>query len=110
VARILYATACGSLVVLIFLCLAWELQLAPLRSGGSWLVLKALPLLAPLFGILRGRLYTYRWAAMLILAYFAEGLVRVSSETGVAAALAALEIALALVFFVSAIAYAHSAH
>jgi uncharacterized membrane protein len=47
---------------------------------------------------------------MLILAYFAEGLVRVSSETGVAAALAALEIALALVFFVSAIAYARSAH
>jgi uncharacterized membrane protein len=46
---------------------------------------------------------------MLILAYFAEGLVRVSSETGVAAALAALEIAIALLFFVSAIAYVRSA-
>ena len=34
-----------SLIGLLFLCLAWELWLAPLRPGGSMLALKALPLL-----------------------------------------------------------------
>lgn len=107
--RTAHVTACASLIVLIFLCLAWELRLAPLRPGGSWLVLKTLPLLAPLLGVLRGRVYTHQWASMLILAYFAEGVVRAASETGVAAALAALEIALALLFFAAAIGYVRSA-
>lgn len=53
--RPLYLVACSSLIALIFLCLAWELRLAPIQPGGSWLALKCLPLLAPLFGILRGR-------------------------------------------------------
>ncbi|MBM3355478.1 MAG: DUF2069 domain-containing protein, partial [Betaproteobacteria bacterium] len=52
--------ASATLVGLLALCVAWELWLAPLRPGGSWLVLKALPLLAPLFGVLRGRRYTYQ--------------------------------------------------
>ena len=56
----LQLTASTSLIALIFLCVAWELWLAPLRPGGSWLVLKALPLLAPLMGILKGRRYTYQ--------------------------------------------------
>ena len=51
--RYLYFTACTSLISLIFLCLAWEIRLAPMQPGGSWLVLKCLPLLAPLFGILK---------------------------------------------------------
>ena len=37
--------ASASLIALIFLCLAWELWLAPIRPGGSLLVLKTLPLL-----------------------------------------------------------------
>ena len=74
--KTLYLGACSSLLALIFLCLAWELWLAPLRPGGSWLALKALPLLLPLMGILHGRRYTYQWASMLILAYFAEGVMR----------------------------------
>ena len=40
--------AVGSLLGLIVLSLCWELWLAPLRPGGSWLVLKALPLFLPL--------------------------------------------------------------
>jgi uncharacterized membrane protein len=91
---------------LIFLCLAWELWLAPLRPGGSWLVLKTLPLLLPLRGILRGRRYTCQWASMLILAYLAEGAVRAFGDDGRSAALAMAEIALTLVFFASAILYA----
>ena len=54
------------LIALLFLCLAWETVLAPLRPGGSWLALKALPLLAPLFGVLRGNRYTYQWSTLLI--------------------------------------------
>ena len=104
--KALYLGACLSLLALIFLCLAWELWFAPLRPGGSWLVLKALPLLLPLQGILRGRRYTYQWASMLILAYFAEGVVRAAGDNGIAPALALVEVLLTLVFFVSAIFYA----
>lgn len=103
--RIAYAAACASLVALIFLCLAWEAWLAPLRAGGSWLVLKALPLLAPLPGVLRGRVYTFQWALLLVLAYLAEGTVRAWSDAGVPALLACVEITLAVIFFTAAIAY-----
>jgi len=104
--RKLYFTACTSLIVLIFLCLAWELRLAPIQPGGSWLVLKSVPLLAPLFGILNGRRYTYQWASMLILLYFTEGIVRATTESGTGQLLAAAETALALIFFGATVAYA----
>ena len=104
--KTLYLGACVSLLVLIFLCLAWELWLAPLRPGGSWLALKVLPLLAPLMGILHGRRYTYQWASMLILAYFAEGAMRAFGDAGASAALALAEALLALIFFLCAVLYA----
>ena len=104
--RALYLTACSSLIALIFLCLAWELRLAPILPGGSWLVLKSLPLLAPLFGILNGRRYSYQWASMLILLYFTEGIVRATTETGIGQALAIAETVLALTFFCASVAYA----
>ena len=104
--KALYLGACLSLLALIFLCLAWELWLAPLRPGGSWLALKALPLLLPLLGILRGKRYTYQWSSMLILAYLAEGAVRAFSDGGRSAALALTELVLSLAFFVSVILYA----
>ena len=95
-----------SLIGLIMLCLAWELWLAPLRPGGSFLVLKVIPLLFPLFGVLRGKRYTYQWASMLILAYFTEGAVRAYSDAGLSATLGGIETALSVVFFVCAIYYA----
>ena len=100
-----YLLACISLIALIFLCLLWELRLAPVEPGGSWLALKCAPLLAPLFGILHGRRYTYQWASMLILLYLIEGIVRVSTETGASQWLAGVEIVLALAFFCAAIGY-----
>ena len=96
----------ASLIALIFLCVVWELWLAPIRPGGSSLVLKALPLLLPLMGILKGRRYTYQWAPMLVLAYFTEGVVRAWSDTGLSAWLAGAEVALSVVFFFAAIFYA----
>lgn len=104
--KILQLIASASLIALIFLCLAWELWLAPMRPGGSWLVLKTLPLLLPLMGILKGRRYTYQWASMLVLAYFSEGVMRAWSETGLSAQLALAEIVLSVVFFFVAIYYA----
>lgn len=101
----LYYACVASLIALIFLGLAWELWLAPLRPGGSLLVLKVLPLLLPLIGILRGKIYTYQWATMLILAYFTEGTVRAWSDRGLSAQLAVVETTLTLVFFVSCILY-----
>ncbi len=95
-----------SLIALIALCLAWELWLAPLRPGGSLVALKALPLALPLPGILSGRRYTYQWSSMLILGYFAEGATRAFAERGAAQALAVAEVALSLVFFGAALAYA----
>lgn len=104
--RSLYLAACSSLIGLIFLCLAWELRLAPVQTGGSWLALKCLPLLAPLFGILNGRRYSYQWASMLILLYFTEGVVRATTEKGLSQWLAVAETGLSLVFFCAAVGYA----
>jgi uncharacterized membrane protein len=99
------SAAAGSLALLIVLCLAWELWLAPLRPGGSLIALKALPLALPLYGIFTGRRYTYQWSTLLILAYFAEGVTRAWAERGLSRDLALLEVLLSLVFFASAIAY-----
>lgn len=95
-----------SLIALIMLCLAWEGWLAPLKPQGSLLILKTLPLLMPLLGVLRGHRYTYQWACMFILLYFTEGAVRAWSDTGLSAQLAMLETALSLIFFGCAIFYA----
>ncbi|MFZ9195713.1 MAG: DUF2069 domain-containing protein [Burkholderiales bacterium] len=103
--RSTHLAAAGALSMLILLCLAWELWLAPLRPGGSWLALKVLPLLWITPGIVRGRLYTFRASTMLILAYFAEGTVRAYTDQGVSGLLAFAEIALTSLFFVLAIAH-----
>ena len=103
--RLLHRLSATALIALIALCLAWELWLAPLRPGGSWLALKVLPLLPALPGVVKGRLYTFRWAMMLVLAYFIEGTVRAWSERGTSATLAFIEIALSLAFYAAAIAY-----
>lgn len=100
--------ASATLVALIVLCLAWELWLAPLRPGGSYLALKAAPLALPLYGILFGRRYTYQWSSMFVLAYFAEGVMRAWSERGASQMLACAEIALSLIFFAAAVAYARA--
>jgi len=104
-ARGAWLAACASLVALIFLCVVWELFAAPVKPGGSWLVLKALPLLAPLFGVLRGRRYTFKWSTLLIWAYAAEGATRMYTDTGLAARLAFVELVLSLAYFGAAVAY-----
>ena len=104
-ARVLNVFTSASLIALIALCIAWELWLAPQRAGGSWLVLKVLPLLLPLLGIVRGKIYTHRWMTLLVIGYFVEGVVRAYTDTGLSARLACVEIALTMTLFASAILY-----
>ncbi|NDC61179.1 MAG: DUF2069 domain-containing protein [Betaproteobacteria bacterium] len=91
--------AVGSLVGLIALSFSWELWLAPLRPGGSWLVLKTLPLFLPLSGLLKNRMYTYRWVSLVVWLYFMEGVVRAHGDPWPSNAYAGLEIALCLALF-----------
>ena len=91
--------AVGSLLGLIVLGLAWELWLAPLRPGGSWLALKVLPLCIPLAGLLKNRMYTYRWVSLLVWPYFAEGVVRATSDRAPSSRIAIVEIVLCLLLF-----------
>ncbi len=102
----LRALAAASLGAMIVLCLAWELWLAPLRPGGSWWAIKALPLSLPLGGVLAGRRYTYQWSSMLMLAYFVEGVTRAWTERGLPQSLAAAEVTLSVVFIALAVGYA----
>ena len=103
--RSFYIGALASLIALIIVCIAWETVLAPLRPGGSWLVLKVIPLLLPLRGIIKRDIYTLQWSSMLILIYLAEGSVRAYTDSGVSAWLAYAEIALVGIFFLCALLY-----
>jgi uncharacterized membrane protein len=94
------AVAVGCMLGLIVLGLAWELWLAPLRPGGSLLALKVLPLVIPLAGLYKNRMYTYRWVSLMIWLYFTEGVVRAWSDTnGVGQVLALIEVLLCLMLF-----------
>ncbi|MEP7058641.1 MAG: DUF2069 domain-containing protein [Caldimonas sp.] len=97
------ALALAGIVALIALGLAWELWLAP--TGQRTLAIKVLPLLLPLPGLIRNRLYTYRWTSLLVWPYVAEGVVRAASDRGAGRALAALEVALCLVLFAACAAH-----
>ena len=98
-ARLTRTLAVGSLLGLIVLSLVWELWLAPLRPGGSWLVLKALPLCLPLAGLLKNRMYTYRWVTLVVWLYFAEGVIRMNGDRWPSSLYAGIEVALCLVLF-----------
>lgn len=100
--------AVASLAALIVLCLAWELWLAPLRPGGSWLALKVLPLTLPMAGLLKNRMYTYRWLSLLVWLYVTEALVRMTSDRGLSAWLAAMELLLCITLFVACILHIRS--
>jgi len=98
VVRSTRAAALAALLALIVLGLAWELWLAP--TGSGTLALKVLPLVLCVAGLLRHRMYTFRWLSLLIWLYFMEGVVRATTESGIGQALAVIEVVLSLVLFV----------
>lgn len=93
------------LAALALLEISWELWLAPLRPGGSWLALKALPLLALWPGVARERTRAWQWTLLLLPWYFAEGVVRAFSEGGRHALCAATAAAISLATIVFGLAY-----
>ena len=95
----------ASTVTLIVLGLAWELYLAPLKRGTGALAWKVLPLTLVLAGVLKHKLYTYRWLSMLVWLYFTEGIVRGTTEGGMSQALALAELALSVAIFVACAVY-----
>jgi uncharacterized membrane protein len=97
--------AVSSLLGLIVLGLLWELWLAPLRPGGSWLALKVLPLCIPLSGLLKNRMYTYRWLSLLIWLYFTEGVVRAWGDAPPGNWLAMGQVALCVLLFAACAAH-----
>ena len=96
--------ATAAFIDLFILCIAWEWFISPLRPGGSWLILKGIPLLFAIPGIWKGKVYTMQWASMLILLYVTEGLVRIL-ETGANFWMALLETTLATIGFVCLLMY-----
>ena len=96
--------ATAAFIDLFILCVCWEWFISPLRPGGSWLILKGVPLLFAIPGIWKGKVYTMQWASMLILLYITEGLVRML-ETGLNFLMALLEIILATTAFVCLLIY-----
>jgi uncharacterized membrane protein len=95
--------AVASLMALILLGLLWELWLAP--TGGGTLALKVLPLCFPLAGLLKSRMYTYRWLSLMVWLYFTEGVVRAWSDKSPSNWLALMEVVLCIVLFVACTAH-----
>ncbi len=97
------SVAVGSVLGLIALGLAWELFLAP--TGNRTLALKVLPLAFPLAGLLKNRMYTYRWVSLFVWLYFIEGVVRATGDQGIGAWLAGVEILLCVALFAACAAH-----
>jgi uncharacterized membrane protein len=98
--------AIASLIWLVGWLVAWEMWIAPLHPGGSLLALKALPLLVPLRGVVKRDLYTLQWSSMVILLYFAEGVVRAWSDRDELSRFMAMgEVVLVCVYFACALLY-----
>ncbi|WP_374565278.1 DUF2069 domain-containing protein [Ideonella sp.] len=97
------AAAIALWATLVALCLAWELWLAP--TGRGTLAIKVLPLLPALPGLLRMRMYTYRWLSLAVWLYATEGLVRVGSEQGTGRWLALGEVLLSIALFLACAAH-----
>lgn len=75
-----FISALVLLVVQVLWCMVWESQAAPLRPGGTWLILKGLPLLFWVPGLLRCRVRTLQALTLAILVYLLEGLTRLFSD------------------------------
>ncbi len=98
-------TTAALLATLALVEICWELWLAPLKPGGSWLALKALPLVALWPGVARSTTRALQWALLLLPWYFAEGIVRGFSESGRHALCAVTAAALSLATIASGLAY-----
>lgn len=94
-------------VALMAFGIAWEWILDPLRPGGSWMVLKVLPLAFITLGLAQGRLRTFRWASLVVWLYVGEALVRVMGLSSAERSLAAISLVLSLLLAAAVLMGAH---
>jgi uncharacterized membrane protein len=92
-------------VGMVVLGLLWEIWLAPLRPGGTLLALKVLPLVLAIPALMRASRYAFQWWSMLLMIYLTEGLVRATSDKGLSAQLAWIEVALSTIAFICILLY-----
>src|SRR4051812_21662183 len=97
--RAIRALAVGSLLALLLLLVAWDLWFSQTPSSAVWILLKVVPLCIALSGLLRHRMYTYRWMSLLVWLYFTEGVVRAWSDGGPSSWFAGMEVILCLLLF-----------
>jgi len=73
----LKGAALGTYFTLLLLVLFWEGWLSPSPNAppGAWIILKCVPLLIPVRGLLHGRKRTYLLTALLLMLYFIDGVV-----------------------------------
>jgi uncharacterized membrane protein len=90
---------------MVVLGLLWEIWLAPLRPGGTLLALKVIPLALAIPALLRGSRYAFQWWSMLLMIYLTEGLVRATTDKGLSANLAWIEVALSVIAFTCILLY-----
>lgn len=95
----------GCVLGLIALGVLWELKLAPLKGGTGMLAFKVVPLAFGVMGVVKHRMYTYRWLSLLVWLYFTEGIMRVTSDTGPSQALAGIEVGLSVALFTACAVY-----
>ncbi len=74
--------AVAAVAALLLLECLWELWLAPVKPGGSWLALKGLPLAFAWPALARGTTRARQGMTLLLLPYAAEGIVRGVTESG----------------------------
>lgn len=85
-------------------CILWEGHLAPIGKDSSLLILKGLPIIIPIFGLLRNSIKTYQYTLLLLLPYFIEGVFRGYAENGIHRLMAIGEIIISLLIYMSLLA------
>lgn len=72
--RLAYTLSLVFWITLIVLTVLWEGWLAPTQPAGLWLIIKSLPLLIPLFGMLHMKRTSFSVAGLIAMLYFTEGI------------------------------------
>lgn len=94
--------------ILLVLIPVWVLWLAPptLGSAKTLLIIWWGPLWLPLWGILRGKAYTFAWANFIVMWYFLHSLTTLWVGSGLTVYLALVELAAASLMFYGCTYYA----
>ena len=103
--RIFFQYSCVCLLILfIVFLIAWESKIAPIRPGGSMLILKAVPLCFPFLGILKGVRRSFQKLTLILQFYFLEALVRLFDAFPVNF-LSCIEFLISLILFIFAVLF-----